>query len=174
MRGVTASILVALLRTAAADPASKPIRECKPAGGVLFEVAQRVEHKAKLPTATTRLYENGAWKTEVVDVDGKLARTHSGCVEASDVDRIRESLRAAKWKTERTNATCRADQPTFTTYKWKRRLLYTERTCNIDVLDEDSQHTLDLIELYLRVPVELEGGGLQRECLANPLAKGCN
>jgi len=173
MRGVVAAMIVALLRTAAADPTPKRVRECKPAGGVLFEVAQRVEHKAKLPTATTRLYENGAWKTEVIDVDGKLARTRSGCVEASNLDRIREGLRTAKWKTQRTSATCRTDQPTFTTYKWKRRLLYTERTCNVDVLDADSQQTLDLIEYYLRAPAELEGGGLQRECLANPLAKGC-
>jgi hypothetical protein len=174
MKGVKAIVLVALVRTASADPAPKVARECKPTGGVLVEVAQRVQPKTKLPTATTRLYDSGAWKTVVIDVDGKLARTRSGCLEPSDVDSIREKLLAAKWKTTRSNATCRVDQPRFTTYKWKSRLLYTERTCNIDVLDEDSQRALDVVEFHLRVPLELDGGGLQRECLSNPLAKGCD
>ena len=172
MRSVKTIVLVALAQTAAADPASKPTRECKPSGGVMFEVAQRVDRKAKLPTATTQLYENGAWTTKVIDVDGKIARTRSGCLEQSEVDSIRESLRAAKWKATRSNATCRADQPRSTTYKWRGRLLYTERTCNIDVLDDDSQHALDLVEIQLRVPLGLDGGGAP-DCMSNPLARGC-
>src|SRR5262245_35986513 len=102
-----AFLLLALVRSVAADPTQKPPRQCKPAGGLLFEIAQRANHKAKLTTATTRLYENGSWKTEVVDLDGKLMRTRSGCLDPSDVASIRAGLRSAGWKTTRTNETCR-------------------------------------------------------------------
>ena len=176
MTGVKAILLLALAGSVSAGPAHKPSRssECKPAGGLLFEIAQRADHKAKLTTATTRLYENGSWKTQVLDVDGKLMRTHAGCLNASDVTSIRASLRSAKWRTTRTDTRCRADQPRFTLYKWKGRLLYTERTCNIDVLDDESQKALDLVEFYLRAPTQLDGGAVPQECLSNPLAKGCD
>jgi len=166
-----AIVLVVLARSAAADRAPKPTRECKPAGGVLFEVAQRVDGKAKLTTATTRLFENGAWKTEIFDIDGKLARSRSGCLEVADVAGILAELSSAKWKTTRTNATCRADQPRLTLYKWKGRQLYKERTCNVEVLDQQSRHALDLIELHLHAPVDLDRGG--EACIDNPFAKGC-
>ena len=173
MNSVNTIVLVALVQTAAAAPASKPTRECMPSGGVMFEVAQRVERKAKLPTATTKLYENGAWTTKVIDVDGKIARTRAGCLEPSEVDSIRESLRAANWKATRSKATCRADQPRSTAYTWKGRLLYTERTCNIDVLDGASQHALDLIEIQLRIPLGLDGGDAAPDCMSSPLTRGC-
>jgi hypothetical protein len=167
MRSVKAIVLVALVRTAAADPA----RTCKPSGGVLFEVAQHAKRRA-LPTSTTRLYANGAWKLQVIDVDGKVARTDSGCLEPSQVKSIRESLRAAPWKTTRSDRTCRADQPRFTTYTWRHRLLYTERTCNERVLDVASQRALDLATFYVTPPVD--HGGMPHQCLENPLAKGCD
>ena len=173
MRTVIAIVLVTHMHTAAADPVAAPTGDCKPAGGVMFEIGRGVVRNAKLPTATTQLFENGAWRTEVIDVDGRLARQRSGCLEPTAVEVIRESLRAARWKLARSKATCRADQPRFTTYRWKRRLLFTDRTCNIDVLDEDSQHALDLVDSYLRGSLELDRGRIQPECLANPLAKGC-
>jgi hypothetical protein len=169
MRSVQVIVLVALVRTAAADPAT-PARTCKPSGGVLFEVAQHARRRV-LPTSTTRLYANGAWKLQVIDVDGKVARTDAGCLEPSQVKSIRESLRAAPWKTTRSDRTCRADQPRFTTYTWKHRLLYTERTCNERVLDPDSQRALDLVTFYVTPPVD-HGGKI--DCLMNPLSKYCN
>ncbi len=169
MRRSTAIVIVTLVRTAAAEPAT-PARTCKPSGGVLFEVAQHAKHRV-LPTSTTRLYANGAWKLEVIDVDGKVARTDAGCLGPSQVKSIRESLRAAPWKTTRSDRTCRVDQPRFTTYRWKHRLLYTERTCNERVLDADSQRALDLVTYYVRPPVD-HGSGVP--CLTNPLAKGCD
>ena len=162
MRSVTVILLLTLVRTTAAADPQKPARTCKPSGGVLFEVAQRAKRPAVVPTATTRLYANGAWRLAVIDVDGKFARTDSGCLEPSQVKSIRESLRAAPWKTTRSDQTCRADQPRFTTYTWKRRLLYTERTCNERVLDAESQRALDLVTYYLNPPVD-HGGRI--DCL---------
>jgi hypothetical protein len=169
-------ILIAVRSIAFADPPQSPPRprECKPAGGVLFEVDQLADRRAKLTTATTRLYDNGSWRTEVVDADGKLARTQAGCLEGSQLGNIRADLRNAKWKTTRADVSCRADEPRFTVYKWNGRALYTERTCNVEVLDENSQHALELIGFYLKVPGDLDGGSRPRECLRNPLAKGCD
>lgn len=175
-------LLLVVAATAAAEPAEKLSRprECKPGGGLLVEIAQRADQKAKLTTATTRLYENGSWKTEVFDVDGKSMRTRAGCLDASDVAIIRRSLRRANWKTMRTDMTCRADQPRFTLYKWKARLLYRERSCNGEVLDDDSRRALDLLALYLHAPVALDDGGrvqpprIRPECMENPLAPGCD
>jgi hypothetical protein len=169
------AIVMAMGATALAQPPQSPPRprECKPGGGVLFEVDQLADRRAKLTTATTRLYDNGSWKTEVVDVDGKLARTQAGCLERSQLDNVLADLRNAKWKTTRADVSCRADEPRFTVYKWRGRALYTERTCNVHVLDEDSRRALDLMVFYLKIP-NLDGGSLPRGCLENPLAKGCH
>jgi hypothetical protein len=156
-------VLVALVRTATAGPV------CKPHGDVLVEIAQHATRPAALPTATTRVYENGAWKTVVIDVDGKVARTDAGCLEPSQLKDIREALRAAPWKTTRSDRTCRADQPRFTMYTWQHRVRYTERTCNELVLDRDSQEALDLVSYYVSPP--LDHGG---ECRSNPFAIGCD
>jgi hypothetical protein len=169
---VNAIVLVALLRTAAADPAEAPKHECKAGGAVLFEVDQRADRKAKLTTATTQLFENGAWKTEVRDVDGRLARSDSGCLASADLESVRAQLRSATWKTTRTKEACRTDQPRSTLYKWKGRLLYTERTCNLEALDSTSRRALDIIEVQLHAPFDLDAGSVP--CLGNPLAKGCN
>jgi hypothetical protein len=171
MRLMNALVLVAVVRSAAADPAESPQRDCKPSGAVLFEIDQRADHKAKLTTATTRLYQNGGWKSEVRDVDGKLARSNAGCLGVPDLERVRAELREATWKVSRTGETCRKDQPRSTLYKWKGRLLYTERTCNVEALDPASQRALDVIEVQLHAPIDLDGGGLA--CIENPLAKGC-
>ena len=177
MRG--AALLLALVRTVAADPVRSPQpHECKPSGGLLFEVDQRATRKAKLTTATTRLYENGSWKTEVVDVDGTVARTLVGCLESTVVDTIRVSLRDATWKTTHRKVTCRPDDRRFTQYRWKGRLVYTERACNVDALDDDSQHVLDLIAFDLHIPDDLDSAavpiGRHLNCIDTPLAPGCS
>lgn len=178
------SILVAVIgRTSIAGSAkdAAPPRSCAPAGGLLFEIDQLATSKAKLTTAKTRLYGNGAWKTEFFDVDGKLARTRAGCLEHSQLDSIKAGLRSAKFTTTASDATCRKDDPRFTVYKLKGKTLYTEHSCNVDVLDRDSRGALDLIEYYLSVPSDPDGAGSPRprghhvtpECLADPLASGC-
>jgi hypothetical protein len=64
-------------------------------------------------------------------------------------------------------------------FRWKGRRVYTERTCATEVLDRDSQHVLERLKVWLRIPDDLDGARAPRqlppiECTDNPLAKGCN
>lgn len=173
MKLVTALLVltISLLATAC----SPRVRECRPTGSVLLEVDQRAVPQAKLTTATTRLYESGAWTREVMDADGKRVRTEAGCLQPAQLDSILTGLRHATWTTAPSGRSCRADQPRFTVFRWKGRVLYTERTCNAEVLDQDSRAVLDSIEIDLHLPDDPDGpDGLQRVCMQNPLAPGCN
>ncbi len=176
--------LLALVGTASAKPAAtvdnpSPPRVCKPSGAVLFEVAQRADPKRKVVTATTKLYSNGAFTTHVFDVDRKVMRTTSGCLDRVELEGIREDLAGAVWKTTRTQATCSSSGVRFTVFRWRGKLLYTERTCNTNTLDQDSQQVLERIKVWLRVPDDLDGAREPPrrlpplECVDNPLAKGC-
>ena len=168
-------LVLAMAHVAAAEP-----RTCKPAGGVLFEIQQRAVKGARLVTATTRLYGSGGWRTEVIDVDGKVARSEAGCLETSELDEVRGELARAEWRTTKSDTHCRADQPRFTRYIWRGRLVYTERTCNAVVLDPVSRHALDEVAFAVGAPVDLDGArvptrsALPIECLHDPLGPGCN
>ena len=129
---------------------------------MLFEVDQRVEPHVKRTTATTKLYTNGAWTTEFLDADGKRARTAFGCLVASQLNGIAADLKSATWNTSHRSVTCRADSQRFTVYKWNGRTLFTDRTCNPDVLDPESQRTLGRIEISLHIPDDLDGGSHDR------------
>lgn len=171
MRRITVLALVTVaLSPAAAQPQAG--RACRPAGRVLFEIDQRVDRKAKLATSTTRLFENGAWKTVVFDREGTRARTMTGCLEPVDMGSIRARLHDATWRKVRDDeATCQSDSPRFTVYRSRGRAVYIERACSRDRLDVESQRALDLITFDLRPP-ELDGARVPRECM-NPLAPGC-
>jgi len=149
-------VLGALDSIAAADPHHSS-SGCKPAGGLFFEVDQRAEPPVKRTTATTRLFANGAWITEVHDRDGTLAQTSSGCLDSVRLETIRNDLLSAMWQVSHKEGLCHADSPRFTVYKWKSRTLYTYRTCNTDVLDPESQSVLERIERLLHVPEDLDG-----------------
>ena len=176
-RVIGAVMLVAA--AAVAEPAQSPRRprQCDPAGGVLFEIDQRA--LGKRTTSTTLLYANGAWRTKTFDSDGKPAETDQGCLEDYQVKRVNEALRGAKWKVTHTKPSC-ALSPRWTTYKWKTRTIYTERTCSGDALDADSDQALGEIELYVVAPnlddatLPRTRHGISQDCLDNPLAKGCN
>jgi hypothetical protein len=171
MRRITVlALLTVALSPAAAQPQAG--RACRPAGRVLFEIDQRVDRKAKLATSTTRLFENGAWKTVVFDREGTRARTMTGCLEPVDMGSIRARLHDATWRKVRDDeATCQSDSPRFTVYRSRGRAVYTERACSRERLDAESQRALDLITFDLRPP-ELDGARVPRECM-NPLAPGC-
>jgi hypothetical protein len=152
-------------------PRSTDASGCKPNGGLFFEIDQRADLKVKRITATTKLFANGTWSTEVFDRDGTLAWTSSGCLGSVRLERIRNDLQAATWRVIHRDTLCRADSPRFTIYKWNGRTLYTDRTCNADVLDRASQSVLDQIERMLHIPDDLDGA---RACLLPfSLAPGC-
>lgn len=172
MRRITVlALLMVALSPAAAQP--EAARACRPAGRVLFEIDQRVDGNAKLATSTTRLFENGAWKTVVFDREGTRARTMIGCLEPADMDAIRARLEDANWRKVRDDdVTCHSDSPRVTVYKLRRHTVRTERACNRERLDTASQRALDLITVEVRLP-ELDGARVPRECMMNPLTPGC-
>ena len=163
-------VLVVLLvaRLVAAEPA----KTCAPAGGVLFEIDQRAT--GKRTTATTQLFANGAWRAQSFDIDGKLADTEQGCLDPDVLKAITNALRTARWKTVHAQSTCTLS-PRWSTFKWKKRTLFTERDCSGDTLDVDSAHALDLIEAYIPL-VALDDDLRPRSRHPSPLcrAPGCD
>jgi hypothetical protein len=148
---------------------------CAPGGGVVLEIAQRAAPNARLATATTSLYGNGAWLTTVIDIDGKRVRSDAGCLDATKLGDVRDELDHAPWRLTKRDLTCHSDSRRFTVYTWKGRTVYTERPCSSSVLDRDSQHALDLVAAWVHVPDDLDGGNLRNErCLVNPLSPGCD
>ena len=170
--------LLLAVSTAAAEPAAiKPApRSCSPAGGVLFEIDQRAT--GKRTTATTLLYTNGAWRVRSFDTDGKLAHTEQGCLEPDHLSQIVQALRDASWKVVHTQPTCSLS-PRWSSYRWKARTVFTERTCSGDKLDDASLKAVNLIGFYVLVPAldddaRPRHNHVSQECLNNPLARGCN
>ena len=128
----------------------------------MFEIDQRADRGEKLVTSTSKLYGNGAVRTEWIDVDGTVVRRGSGCLEQSTVDSIRADLRTAKWTVTHHRIACRAYSPRFTEYVWAGRKLFTNRVCSHDILDDESRHLLDILEVELRIPDDLDGAKVQR------------
>lgn len=178
MRAALVVVLLVTARSALGDPPDRAI-PCKPSGTVLFEVDQRADAKRKLVTATTRLYRNGAWRTQVIDVDGKPMRSTEGCLAPDALAGVRDDLTEATWKVVRTQLVCREDSRRVTVYRWNGKPVYTERSCNTKVLDPGSLDALVRIRATLRVPDDLDGQDRRgtrlpsMECRSNPLANGC-
>jgi len=162
-----------VLRVGTTASADLP-RECAPSGNVLFEIDQAADRASKLVTATTKLYPNGAWRTEWIDVDGKVARTAVGCLVPSSVDHIRDDLRAAKWKVTHYPIACRGYSPRFTTYSWNRRVMFTDRVCSHDTLDDDSRQVLERIDCTLDVPDDLDTPGVPRRYRGDGWRDACS
>ena len=139
-------LVVALVGSAAANPPEM----CKPAGAVVLEVDQLADAPAKLATATTWLYENGSWKREVYDAHHKLVRWSTGCTGTAELDTFNAGVRDALWKVTRTVHVCQTDRTRSRVYRWKGRVLYTERTCSVDDLDPHSRELVDSFDRKTR------------------------
>ena len=148
-----------LCSAAHADP-------CAPKGDVWFEIDQRAVLKTAA-RSTTKLWANGAWRSEIVDGDGKVIRRTEGCVALKG---IVDDVKAAPWKVAHKDITCPLVPMRSTVYVWKGRGLFKADSCRRDTLDAKSAHALDEIELAVKLPV-LDAD--YQECLDNPQAKGC-
>jgi hypothetical protein len=146
--------------------------DCRPQGKPIFEIEQAADAPAKLATADTKLYANGAWTTRYRDVQRTVARTTTGCLTKSEVEMVSADLRSATWNVTHTPSWCRPSRRT-TVYRWNGRTLYAERTCSGDVLDRNSRQTIARIEVLLHVPDDLDGASIHPGCDVNPLKKGC-
>lgn len=132
--------------SAAPDTPAGPARKgdaCRPGGKVVFEIDHRVEPGAKLATATVKLYGGGAWTRDETDADGKAAPQTSGCLAKQDAKHVASELRSAPWKVTTARIHCMAMSSTFTEFRVDGKLVFTQKLCSGQSLDDKSRSVLD-------------------------------
>jgi len=104
------------------------------------------------PTSTLELYDNGAIAS--LTARGREQIRKTGCLDAATLKKIRAALAAARWRTVRCTgcATCKRYSTEYSVIRWKGRVVFTQRVCSKDGLDEASQRALDdALEAIARV-----------------------
>ncbi len=156
---LSAVLLVACASSASAEPsgpaAPKPTpaapspaapatpADCKPTGRALFEIRHRVEPGAKLATSAVKLYATGAWTHDEADAEGKAQPQTAGCLARPDVKQVADALHAAPWKITTARIHCMAMSPQFTEYWVDGKLVFTQKLCSGQSLDDKSRAALD-------------------------------
>jgi hypothetical protein len=133
-------------------PNAAPPAQCTQTGDVLFQIADRVEHGSTLPadkTWTITVRDNGAWMRTAHDERGKLARDDRGCLDRTQLDAIRRSLANAHWVVKQAQATCAAVSGTYLEYSSHGRVVWTQRMCQLEYLDDDSRQAVETISKLL-------------------------
>lgn len=130
----------------AAPPAApKPPQAdaCKPSGKVVFEIDHRTIDGAKLPTSAVKVFGNGAWTRQDTDADGKAPPPTAGCLDKAYAKELAQSLRSVPWKVTTAQVHCMAVSPQFTEYRVEGKLVFTQKLCSGQNLDEKSRAALD-------------------------------
>jgi hypothetical protein len=125
---------------------------CKPTGAAVFEVGHRVEPGAKLATSTVRLYGNGAWTHDEADAEGKASPQVTGCLAKADVKPVADALHAAPWKVTTARVHCMAISSSYTEYRVDGKLVFTQKLCSGQILDDKSQAALDKANALVEPP----------------------
>jgi hypothetical protein len=129
------AVIALVCGAAAADP-------CKPAGGVLFQIAYGPIGAAKADAWTVKLHDNGAWTRDETTADGKPGSASAGCLDKSELARIQDDLKAATWKTKTARIKCMARTSTHTVFSVNDKPVFTEETCSGVILDDASAKSL--------------------------------
>jgi len=127
---------------APARPAA-PSEACRPTGAVLFEIDHRVTPGAKLSTSTVKVFATGAWTRTEADAEGKPVAPRAGCIAAPELNQLETALDGAAWKVTSARIRCMAISAEFTEYQVHGKLVYTQRLCSGQSLDEASRAKLD-------------------------------
>ncbi len=127
-----------------------PLRlACTDDGGVLFEIDHKVDagspEMIALPTSELKLYAGGQWTFTSSDKHHNA----SGCLAPALQQRIRDDLKTATWTQKVADAACAAVSIGYTQYSAHGKVVWTERMCQLEYLDEDSRRSLDDIEKIL-------------------------
>jgi hypothetical protein len=130
-------------KPAPAAPAAPAADACKPAGTALFEIHHRVEPGAKLATSAVKLYTGGGWTHDEADAEGKSQPQTSGCLGRPDVKPVADALHAAPWKVTTARIHCMAMSPSYTEYWVDGKLVFTQKLCSGQSLDDKSRAALD-------------------------------
>jgi hypothetical protein len=145
-------------KPAAPAPASPARRAdaCRASGKVTFEIDQRVDPGAKLPTSSVKVFANGAWTRDETDADGKALPQRIGCLAKPDAQQLETALAGAPWKIIKAQFHCMAMTPQFTVYQVDGKPVFTQRLCSGESLDEKSRSKLDaavaLVEQAQKAP----------------------
>jgi hypothetical protein len=116
---------------------------CRPGGAVLFQIDQRAEPDARLPTSTTKVFANGAWTRDETDADGKALAPRAGCLAKADLKQLETTLRGAPWKITVAQVSCMAMSPAYTVFHVDGKQVFTKRLCSRESLDDKSRSKLD-------------------------------
>jgi hypothetical protein len=127
--------------TAPSAPATQAA--CKPTGAAVFQIDHRVEPGAKLATSAVKLHATGAWTRAEVDAEGKAQPQSSGCLARPEVKQVTDALHAAPWKITTAQIHCMAMSPQFTEYRVDGKLVFTQKLCSGQILDDKSRVALD-------------------------------
>ena len=139
---------LACASSAAADPATpgKPAPaadSCHPTGPVVFEIDHRADPAAKLTTSAVKVFAGGAWTRSETDGEGKAAAPRTGCIAKPELKQLEATLSGAPWKVTTARIRCMAISAEFTEYQVHGKLVYTQRLCSGQTLDDVSRAKLD-------------------------------
>jgi hypothetical protein len=116
---------------------------CKAVGNVVFEIDHRAITGAKAPTATIKLFGNGAWTKVETNADGQALAPSSGCLGKAEAKHIASELRSAPWKITTARVHCMAMSTTFIEFQVDGKLVFTQKLCSGQTLDDKSRGALD-------------------------------
>lgn len=139
--------------TATADPAPTPAsppaaparrpppKGCVAKGTPVFQIDHKAEPGAKLATSSFKLYESGAWTYEPKDAEGKAEEAKRGCLSADENKAVKAELEVP-WTVTTAQFHCMAHSSSFVEYSANGKLVYTQKMCSGQTLDEKSQKAL--------------------------------
>ena len=144
---VLAILPLACASSAEASPDTVPkppqAEACKPSGKVVFEIDHRATEGAKLDTYAVKVFGTGAWTRQNTDADGKASPQTAGCLDKAYAKDLAHSLRSVPWKVTTAQIHCMAVSPQFTEYRVDGKLVFTQKLCSGQNLDDKSRAALD-------------------------------
>jgi hypothetical protein len=124
-------------------PAEPKPDACKPTGNVVFTIDHRAIPDAKLATSTVKLFGDGAWTKVETTAEGQAQPATGGCHSKQDAKHIASELRSAPWKITNAKVHCMAMSSTFTEFRVDGKLVFTQKLCSGQSLDDKSKAALD-------------------------------
>jgi hypothetical protein len=130
-----------------ATPPAPPARKLPPAKGCVahgtpaFEVDHGPIGTAKQASWAFKIYESGAWTYEPKDADGKAGELERGCFAGEDLAAIKADVKVP-WKAESAGIHCMAMATTSDKVHVNGKLVFTEKMCNDQKLDDASAKAL--------------------------------
>jgi len=109
-------------------------------GDIAFEIDRgAVPHTG--PTSQLKIYVAGGWTYSSADKDGVAGLSGQGCLDDKTLAHIRALVASAAW-TSTDVIHCMIASNASTTYLANGKVLFTDRVCNSQKLDEKSEQAL--------------------------------